>query len=142
MDWFEEWGEFSKSLDGKVQNWIREAFSIYKDEAITLNKEQLSKGMTSEGVQLSPYSNPYKKVRIKYGRPTSPKDLNLKGGFYKGFYGISLDKYFEQGSKDWKADILEHNYPNIYGIPVDQLDSFLETYIWPHIQKRFIESFQ
>jgi hypothetical protein len=138
-NWLKEWGEFAENIDQEIFKWIKEGFSIYKDEAINLNKQQLSAGMDSTSKNLSPYSKPYERVRRKYGRPTSPKDLNLTGGHYKGFYGLALDSYFEQGSKDLKADILEHNYPNIYGIPTEQLDSFLETFIWPHCAKRLTE---
>jgi hypothetical protein len=142
MEWFEEWGEIANSLDKNLNTWIKEGFSIYKDQAIELNKGQLSEGKDTKGTALSPYSTPYKRKRIKAGLQVSRKDLNFTGEHYKGFYGLALQNYFEMGSKDWKADILEHNYPGIYGIPEADLDDFLDAFIWPHVQTRFIESIQ
>ncbi len=136
------WRDIIDSIDIDLTEWIEEAFHQYKDIAIELNKAQLSKGKLKTGENLSPYTDPYKKVRIKYGRPTSPKDLNLTGAHYKGFYGTAFPEFFEMGSDDIKEMYLEPKWGAIYGIPDDKLDKFLQTYIFPYIAQRFIGSFQ
>jgi hypothetical protein len=142
MEWQEEWGELVKEMESNVNAWIQEAFEHFKSDAIELNKNQLSQGLTNEGKSLSPYSTPYKKVRVKYGRPTSPKDLNLTGEHYKGFYGKAEQNFFEMGSENWKANILQHNWGEIYGIPEEQIDEFLEQKIFPFVAQKFVELFQ
>ena len=138
------WKDAVDFIDTDVKEWMAEAFHKYKDEAVKLNKENLSSGRLRTGENLSPseYSNPYKKVRIQYGRPLSPKDLNLTGDYHGGIYGTSFPDFFEMGSDDRKELILEHNWGEIHGIPDDKLDSLLETYIFPYIRERFIKNFR
>lgn len=138
----EIWREAIDTLEGNLKGWLIDAFNKYKDEAVQLNKKQLSEGKKRTGESLSPYSTPYLSVRRKFGRPESPKDLNLQGGFTKGIYAAALTDYFEVGSDDWKELILEHNHGEILGIPDDELDEFLEKYIWPYVGQRFIENFR
>lgn len=97
----------------------------HKSDIEALNKSQLSTGTRADGTQLPPYSTPYLRVRRKYGRPTSPKDLNLTGEFYDKFYSLYFDKFFEIGSRSRKEGFLESNWGELHGLTEESIEKLL-----------------
>jgi hypothetical protein len=91
-----------------------------------MNQEQLKKGLDSTGKQLPPYTSPYAR---KKGVSKTPKTLNDKGGFYKGFYVLAFDKFIEMGSRDWKEAILENKWGHIHGLTEENLQEFRDLFI-------------
>jgi len=132
MSLFEKWRKLD--FNEIFNKAAKSAFNKYKKVTIELNQAQLDKGLNRKGKKLSPYSDKYKKVRQKAGLQTSKKDLKFNGDFRRDFYSIAFDTFVEWGSKHRLADILEGQYPNIYGIPKKDMPEFIEKYLIPEIK--------
>jgi len=122
MDIFDEIGTVTINLDAICKR----VFQRHAKDIEALNKSQLSKGTRSDDSKLPAYKKSYLKTRRKYGRPTAPMDLNLKGDFYEKFFSIYLDKYLNIGSKDSKTGILEGRFSeNVFGLTEESKDILL-----------------
>jgi hypothetical protein len=89
----------------------------HESEIEALNKKQLSEGKRSDNTLLPSYKRSYLKTRRKYGRPTAPMDLNLKGDFYSKFFTSFFESYALIGSTDPKRGILEGRFgTKIHGL--------------------------
>lgn len=100
-------------------------------EMVDLNLNQLSKGLTTEGVQITPaYQNSrYAAYKSEIGSLASfgTPNLKLTGDFYSGFYIQLKGITFNFGSNDQKSALLEGKYSKnggIYGL-TDQSKSDL-----------------
>lgn len=114
----------AKAIDMDVIVW--RGLTRFRGEMVDLQKQRLSKGLLTTGKSLSGYTTPYKKVRTKHGRPTSPKDLNLTGEHYDKMYVIVQREYSQWGSNSWLSMILEHNWSeDIYGASDSDIDKIL-----------------
>lgn len=105
--------------------------SRHQDELTELQKSRLHKGLRTDNVQLSPYSNPHIKVRIKHGRPTDPKDLDLTGSHYGKMFTLAQKDSSLMGSDDWKTNILEWAWgKEIYGLTPEDIEYCLFELGW------------
>lgn len=98
------------------------------NEIEALNKEQLSRGKRSDNSSLPAYKKSYLKTRRKFGRPTAPMDLNLKGDFYSKFFTNFLSNGVIVGSTDSKRGILEGRFgTKIHGLTDENKIVILEN---------------
>ena len=101
----------------------------HSEDIEALNKLQLGTGTRSNDTKLPPYKKSYLKTRRKYGRPTSPMDLNLRGDFYEKFFTNYFNAYLSISSKDGKGPILEQMFSSdIYGLT----DKSKEILLWQY----------
>ena len=122
MDIFDEIGTITINLDAICKR----VFQRHSKDIETLNKSQLAKGTRSDDSKLPAYSKSYLKTRRKYGRPTAPMDLNLKGDFYEKFFSDYLTSYMTIGSRDGKGPVLEERFSSeIYGLTEKSKDVLL-----------------
>lgn len=93
---------------------LRVILEEHKDDIINANRQQLLRGEKADGKQLPPYTDAYAKLKNK---PKRPKTLKDTGDFHAGFDANFFKDYYEAFSKDWKDDIMIHNWGNeIYGL--------------------------
>jgi hypothetical protein len=114
----------AKAIDIKVIAW--RVLSRHTDEMTDLQKSRLHRGERTDKKQLPPYSKPYIPVRVKYGRPISPKDLDLTGQHHDAMFTTTSKDYTLMGSSDWKQNILEWAWGDeIYGLSEEDMDIIL-----------------
>lgn len=91
---------------------LQKAIIKNADAISDLNRQQLDKGLDSEGKSLGKYA------RFNYKGRWQPVDLKLKGPFRREFYVEPDEKKTEIKSTDWKESILIKMYGrNIHGVP-------------------------
>lgn len=91
---------------------LQKAIEGNKEEILDLNRQQLDRGLDSEGDSLGKYKN------FRYKNRWRPVDLKLEGDF-RGEMDLRTDaKGTELYSHDWKMPILEKRYgKDIFGVP-------------------------
>lgn len=114
-------GLYKKLKALKIEKLIDRAVLLNKEEIIDANTAQLSKGLRSDGSEISPgLANPFyaKEKKSSGGKaPLGVPDLKDEGDFYEGFYLESDSDGFEIGSKDSKESALQGKYGDkIFGL--------------------------
>ena len=105
-----------------IQQTIRE----FSQQIIRLNQSQLEdEGINSEGISLPPYAAKTVAVKKRKGQRTDHMTLKDTGRFHNSFYVLAFMKFFEQGAKDRKTDMLEKRYDNIFGLTEANLNKLL-----------------
>ena len=125
MEVIEQWGSVATRIN--FMQLVKETVKEFRKQITELNQQQLEKeGIDSKGIKLSPYSPSYKRVRARKGLPTNRKTLKFEGDFHAGFYALAFDRFWEQGSKDWKEQKLTKDYGiDIFGLTPESIDKLL-----------------
>lgn len=111
---------------------LKEAIAANEDRIMDLNRQQLDRGLDSEGRSLGKYAN------FKYKNRFQPVDLKLTGDFRNKFSLQITDKETEIFSQDAKEEKLKKRYgKDIFGIP----DQFI-TNMQDIIEEDFIREYQ
>lgn len=127
MDLFKEWISAVKSVD--PFEVLREVLKEHHADIIELNQLQLDKGIKADGTRLSPYSEPYKKLRRRMGLQAANKDLKFTGDFRDAMYANPTKDYTIIGSRDFKEKFLEKMEGNeIQGLTDESIESLLWDY--------------
>lgn len=111
---------------------LKDAISANEDRIMDLNRQQLDRGLDSEGRSLGKYAN------FKYKNRFQPVDLKLTGDFRNKFSLQIDDKQTEIFSQDEKETKLIKRYgKDIFGIP----DTFIPN-MQDIIEETFIKEYQ
>ncbi|MFW6371417.1 MAG: hypothetical protein ACOC10_09460 [Bacteroidota bacterium] len=93
---------------------LRVVLEEFKDEIAELNRKQLLSGNRADGTSLPAYTDAYARRK---GKSLTPKTLKDTGNFHDGFDSVFFKDYFEMFSRDWKGEILIHNWgEEIHGL--------------------------
>jgi hypothetical protein len=113
-----------------------------KPDYIESQKDQLIQGSNSSGGTFRKYRNAvYAKRKNQmnplpgYGNP----DLKLTGDFYSGIYAKVEGGKIVIGSNDSKAQALEANYKNVFGLNSQEMEDYLYNKLKPAYHKNIID---
>jgi len=121
---FEAFIDAAKNID--LDNILWRVLSRHTDDLVDLQRNRISQGKRTDNTDLPlPYSPSHVRVRLKFGRPLSPKDLNLTGQHYAKMYVVANKDGIIMGSNDWKSMILESEWGKIYGLSESDIDIIL-----------------
>lgn len=106
---------------------------VDNQEKITqLNKDQLDRGLDSEGKDLGEYKN------IRYKGRLRPVDLKNKNDFRSELYVKQDNVQSDIFSFDSKEAMLKKKYgKNIVGVPTDKVDDMIKI-----VESDFIDNYQ
>lgn len=109
-------------------------------EMVDYNLNQLEKGLTSEGISITPrYKSPlYAAYKQQIGSIAGfgVPNLKLSGDFYSGFYIQITGMSFDFGSRDSKSLLLEGEYSKnggIFGLTDDNKGNFAQQDVKPEL---------
>lgn len=128
-----------KIKNNPIDKIIREAVRLNRGVIVELNKEQLRKGIDSNGADIASYQ-PYSKMTatIKAAKGLSPSIVTLKdeGDFYKRFRVYANKSGYRISSTDKKTKDLKLKYGDaIFGLTRENKQIFFKQYILPKILK-------
>ena len=109
---------------------------MIKNEAhiIDENVEQMEKhGLKPSGEQIGEYSVTSKWIKQQKGQISGHITLRDTGDFHKGMDmkkkgETQKESEFEISSKDWKSDMLERGFPDIFGLNEKNLKDFTKIF--------------
>lgn len=108
--------DFANPLDA-----LKRSIENNQDEIMDLNRQQLDRGLDSQGKSLGKYAN------FSYKGRFQPVDLKLTGD-YRNEFSIQIDdRQTEIFSQNWKEAILKLRYgKDINGVPAPLMDNMGE----------------
>jgi hypothetical protein len=110
---------------------LKESIAKNEDAIMDLNRQQLDRGLDSEGQSLGRYKN------FKYKGRFQPVDLKLTGDFRNKFSLQVSDKETEIFSQDEKEEKLKKKYgKQIFGVPTPLLPNMIDL-----IENDFIDNY-
>lgn len=129
-----------KAIDTIVSDLQRVADAAIDESLIDMadkNREQLSKGLNSEGVIFSYYaSDAYARFKKSIGgiAPLGVTDLKLTGDFHSGILAEKQGDNILFDSRDSKAGMLTDKYgDSIFGLTDKNKADITDNYIFPII---------
>lgn len=131
-----------KSLQDNLPAIAEQSVSDVKNDLSTSQKEQLLQGVSSTGGTFRKYrSASYAKLKNKMnpipglGNP----DLKYTGSFYDGIFVTVANGIITIGSHDEKAQMLEANYKNVFGLDPQDMEDFLYGKLKPGYNKNILD---
>ncbi|GEM_PF-4217768 len=110
---------------------LQKAIEKNKDDILDLNRQQLDRGLDSDGDSLGRYKN------FNYKKRWAPVDLKLHNDFRSEMDLKTDDKGTELFSHDWKAAILTKRYgKDIFGVPTVFINNMQEA-----VREDFVNEF-
>jgi hypothetical protein len=117
-----------------------EAADETKDNFVSLNAEQMHKGLDSEGEKIGEYRSELyaeQKHRINPLPGFGFVDLRLTGAFYEGMYMRVEGDSLLEGSEDEKAEGLEEKYGKaIFGLSAPFSREYINEFLRPVFVRR------
>lgn len=110
-------------VEKNIDSYLLEQVNNEEDFVLDLNRDQLGLGLDSGNNSITPPYTPFTKQikRIKQ-QPTDRVTLKDTGDFYRSFFLVFGDDYFELDAKDKKVDELELKYgDDILGLTSDNV---------------------
>jgi len=109
---------------------------MIKNEAhiIDENVEQMEKyGLKPSGEQIGEYSPTSKWIKQQKGQPSDSVRLHDTGEFHQGMFMKKVresqkESEFEIKSADWKSDMLEREWGEIFGLTKENLKDFTHIF--------------
>lgn len=131
-----------KALRDSLPSIAQESVIAVTGDLSTAQKEQLLQGVSSTGGTFRKYrSASY--ARLKNTMNPLPglgnPDLKYTGSFYHGIYVNVSDGKITVGSHDDKAQLLEANYKNVFGLDPQDMEDFLYGKLRPVYRKNIID---
>lgn len=128
----------------KVHNYLKnckkfgeEIMIKNEDDIIEENISQMyDLGQNVKGESLGEYTDISKFMKQQKGQRIDHITLRDTGDFHKGM-GMEKQKEtqkeseFEIKSKDWKSDMLERGFPDIFGLNKEKLENFVQNTFFP-----------
>ncbi len=116
--------EAAKKID--FNNIIRQTVKQFEKQITEMNKSQLEeKGINSKGVKLPDYAASTVRIKRRKGQISGHMTLKDTGKFHNGFYVLAFMNFWEQGSRDLKATMLEKRYDSIFGLTEENLNKLM-----------------
>jgi len=140
--------QIEKSIK-KIHNYLKNC-KKFGEEIIIKNEDHIIKenvsqmydlGQNIKGESLGEYTPTSKWIKQQKGQRTDHITLRDTGDFHKGI-GMKKsgetqkESEFEIKSKDWKSDMLERGFPNIFGLNEEKLKNFTQNmFFWGFYEK-------
>jgi len=133
--------KIEKSI-GKIHNYLKnckkfgeEIMVKNEDDIIEKNISQMyDLGQNVKGESLGEYTDISKFMKQQKGQRTDHITLRDTEDFHKGMFMKKITKTefrklteFEIKSKDWKSDMLERRFPDIFGLNKEKLENFTKN---------------
>lgn len=140
--------EFIEALDKiDVHQATVTAVDDTKEDLEELNREQLEKGIQSDGEIIRwqkdehyPYTLPYVRKKTAIGLQTEVVDLKLSGDFWSEIEASANDDSIVFEDKNPKTEFLEKNYTNkILGINEEKTQKYIEEIFSPAYRRNLAE---
>lgn len=115
-------------VEKNIDSYLLEQVNNEEDFVLDLNRDQLGLGLDSGNNSITPPYTPFTKQikRIKQ-QPTDRVTLKDTGDFYRSFFLVFGDDYFELDAKDKKVDELELKYgDDILGLTSENVGAVAE----------------
>lgn len=136
--------QFNTDLVNTMQDIILE----YETVIVDMNAEEqlYEQGITSYGVSIASYA-PYSELTIQIkeqkGQPTNRVTLRDEGDFEGSFFVKINPESFEVKAGDWKTEDLTRQYGDeILGLTVENINEFVNQYLFPRLQKALLDAIQ
>lgn len=131
-----------KALRDSLPSIAQDSVIEVSNDLSSAQKEQLLQGVSSAGGTFRKYrSASY--ARLKNAMNPLPglgnPDLKYTGSFYQGIYVNVSGGKITIGSHDDKAQMLEANYKNVFGLDPQDMEDFLYGKLRPVYRKNIID---
>jgi hypothetical protein len=113
-----------------------------KKEWIELNQDQMLRGQDRNGDLLGKYKNSrYAKMKNQLNPlpGLGNKDYRLHGDYYKGMFLVVDNGVIRQGSEDEKAQWLEKNKDQRYGLQPENKKDYIREFLRPLFNELFLQ---
>jgi hypothetical protein len=130
------------SLRNNLLSIAQNSVSEVKGDFAIIQKDQLKQGVSATGGSFRKYQNKAYAIKKNKMNPLpglGNPDLKYTGSFYDGiFVNVSGDK-ITIGSHDEKAQMLEANYKNVFGLSPQEMEDFLYGKLRPVYRQNIID---
>lgn len=131
-----------KALRDNLPSIAEGSVSEVKEDLSAIQKEQLHAGVSSTGGTFRKYSSNAYAIRKNKMNPIpglGNPDLKYTGSFYDGIFVSVVGGKVTVGSHDEKAQMLEANYKNVFGLDPQDMEDFLYGKLRPAYRQNIID---
>lgn len=131
-----------KSLRDNLPSIAENSVNETKEDVVVIQKDQLRQGVSSTGGSFRKYQNKAYAIKKNKMNPIpglGNPDLKYTGSFYDGIFVSVAGGRITIGSHDSKAQMLEANYKNVFGLSPQEMEDFLYGKLKPVYNKNVLD---